>query len=520
MSRRKRGAAARSEATVPAISTPIPAPAGARETRRELLVGVAVGFLAAAVYFSGRLEYSNIDEYNGRAFADGFWKLLAGAISGDLGNGRFRPVYWLLQGALVSSSGSTATILMLGRLAFLGMGASFQYLLSRRLGASRAVAALLTLSLAWSLPALAIWTPGGPAEGFGNPLALAFTYAVVVATSLQGVAAAGVLGLLAALTKESYGAWTAAALLSLALYELLRRRRGPVMLTAAGLGLLQLVPAVIAALGPKQLSSSYLGYVVQAIRGTPEVALRMMVGQLPLALLLGAAGLVAIAARLLRTGPRAWPCEDLIVLAVLGAALTEVFALGLTLPRYHIPVGTGLCLVAARGAARLGERGVSRRLALAVQVALALLVLPGGARAVLAARSAAGDRRVDARLRVQIGDALRQYGAVRIYWHPNQVEQPVGALSHLKRDGITGDVELRPCLRPNPAEAAALNAIFAPYATPLTKPAPTLVNTLCPRVGPGPVTERACWLVLPGLRYGATFDCHEKREHTRTYAVQ
>jgi hypothetical protein len=506
------------EATAPQQAFPA---AEVSAARSELLLALAVAVVAAGVYVSGRVEYSNIDEYNGRAFADAFGAHLRGAISDDLGNGRFRPVYWLLQGALTSISGSTATVLVVGRLGFLGVGAFFQYLVSRRLGASRAVAALLTLALSWSSPALTIWTPGGPAEAFGNPLALAFTYLALRASGLSGIAVAALVGLFAALTKETYGAWIAAALLALALSDLLRRRRGAVMWTAAGLAVIQLVPAMIAALGPRQVSSSYLGYVMSVYRGTPEIAFRVMLAQLPLAIVLGAGGLVAIAARLLRVPPREWPREDLVVVAVLLAAVAEVFELGLTMPRYHIPVGSGLLLVAARAAARLSERGASRRLLLAVQVVLAVLVLPGGARAAMAARSDAGDRRVDAQLRARIAEAFRQYGAVRLFWYPNQVEQPVGAVTHLRHDGITGDVELRPCLRPHPDEAAILDPIFAPYAAPLTKPAPTLVSTLCPRVDPGPVVEPVCMLFFPGLELALpTVGCGEKLEHSRTFAVE
>jgi hypothetical protein len=210
-----------------------------------------------------------------------------------------------------------------------------------------------------------------------------------------------------------------------------------------------------------------------------------------------------------------------VVLAVLAAVLTEVFGLGLTMPRYHIPVGAALLLLAARASAALADR--PRAVAIAVTAALALCVLPGGLRAGMVARMAAADRRVDARLRGQIAEALRTHGAVRIYWYPSMVEQPVGALSHLKRDGLAnGEIQLLPCVRPNPAESKMLMDIFAPFAAPVSKPAPILVSTLCPRVGQGPLTETVCAIGLPGLLNPGlpSYGCAEKHEYAKQFQPQ
>jgi hypothetical protein len=519
MSRRTRPAAAPSPAPIddvhPADQT------AATDERLELALAAAVAILAAAVYFSGRLEFSNIDEYNGRRFAGDFLGQLRGIVVEDLGAGRFRPMYWVFQGALTGITGSSATILMAGRLAFLAAGGWFQYRLSRRVGASRPVAALLSWALAWSPTALAIWTPGGPAEAFGTPLSVACAYLVLVTTTPRGVLAAAAVGLLAALTKESYAAWTAAALGALALSELLRSRRGPVLWLAGSAAVLQLVPAIIATQGPKQLGGSYLDYVVHSISGTPAQVWRMLETQLPLAVVAGAIGLAVIAVRLLRTRLRAWPLEDLLVLAVLGAALAEVFALGLTMPRYLVPVCTGLLLVAARGASALP--GPRRPVALATVAVLAVCVLPGGLRAGMVARMAAADRRVDGRLRAHIAEALSTHGAVRIYWYPSMVEQPVGALTHLKLDGLAkGEVQLLPCVRPHPSEAALLAGIFAPYAAPVSKPAPIIVSTLCPKVGQGPLIETACAIGLPNLVTPGlpSYGCAEKHEYSKQFAAQ
>ena len=519
MSRRTRPAAAPSPAPIADYAPP--APAARQDDRLELVVAAAVSIVTAAVYFSGRLDFSNIDEYNGRRFAGDFVGSLRDYIMlADLGSGRFRPMYWVLQGALTAITGSSATVVMLGRLAFLAAGTWFQYRLSRRLGASRPIAALLTCALAWSLPAIAIWTPGGPAEAFGTPLSVACAYLVLVASSPRGVVAAGAVGLLAALTKESYAAWTAAALGALAISEFLRGRRGPVAWLAGGAAVLQLVPPIIATQGPKPLNGTYLEYVVHAISGTPAQVWQMLETQLALAIVVGALGLAAIAVRLVRTGVRAWPLEDLLVLAVLGAALAEVFGLGLTMPRYLVPVGSGLLLVAARGSIALGHR---RPLALAMTAALAVCVLLGGLRAGMAARMAAGDRRVDGRLRAQIAGALRTHGAVRIYWYPSMVEQPVGALTHLKLDGLAnGEVQLLPCVRPHPSEAAHLANIFAPYAAPVSKPAPIIVSTLCPKVGQGPLAETGCAIGLPNLMSPGlpSYGCAEKHEHAKLFPPQ
>jgi hypothetical protein len=406
-------------------------------------------------------------------------------------------VYWLLEGSLASVTGSTATVLVVGRAAFLALQVWIHARIGRMLGAGRAISILLALALAWSVPALEIWTLGGPAEAFGNTFALTCAFLVLRARTPGAVLVTAAIGLAAALTKESSGASTAAALGALAISELLGARRGVVCGIAAAGALVQLAPAAVATLGPRQFSASYLAQVVSAVSAGPGVVFRVALAQGSLAIVLGLAGLVLVLRRLVHTRLRAWPLEDLVVLAVLSAELGAVFGLGLVMSRYHLPLGTALLLVAARGAREIAPG----RRAVVIAVVLAAAVLPGGVRAALAARSSAANRRAEARLRAQIADALSRYGAVRIFWLPHDVEQPVGAITHLRADGsAAGEIELKPCARMHPASAQHLSTIFAPYSTPVSKPAPVIAGGTCPGAPRGTrVHERACGLALPSI---------------------
>jgi hypothetical protein len=477
------------------------AEAGVPWWRDPWVLGAAL--LAAASFAVWPREFSNIDEYNGRAIATDFAGRTWASIVADLGNGRFRPLYWVLEGSVSALTGSTATFLAVGRAAFLALQVWLFAGAARRLGAGRAVSVLLALSLAWSVPALEVWILGGPAEAFGNPLALACVFLVLRATTPRQVLVAAAAGLAAALTKESYGLTAAAALGAFGLAELLRRRIGAAFWLAAAGAAVQFVPAAIAALGPRQMSSSYLAYVVGSVSGSPAVVLQTALAQNSLGIVVGAVGLALVLRRLFRTPVREWPLADVVVLSVLAAEVAALFALGLVMSRYHLPVGTALYLVAARGARELAwpaRRGLA---AAAIPVTLAAFVLAGGARAAINARSATMGRRAMGRLRDQIADSLKQYGAIRIYWLPPDVEQPLGSIAHLRLDGRIpsgGEIELSPCTRIHPAEAPHLEPLFAAYSTPVSRPAPVLVSLRCPRVPRDGVTfDRSCDLTLPSL---------------------
>ncbi len=488
--------------------------------RAQLWTAVAAAAIAVAAYLPSRIPLANIDDYNVRPFASDYWGALGEIVVRDAPNGRFRPLYWALEGLLGLLTGPSGTVLHAGRLLFLAAAVGLQVLVSARLGAGLLPSALLSIATAWSMPALTTWLPGGPSEAFAQAFAVACTLAVLRARSARAVAAAVALGLAACLIKETYSPWTAAALGARAIAALLARERraiATVALTGAGL---QLAPPVAAFVLVRAWSRSYLGHVLTAVSASPVAAVVEIIRWNPLALALGVLGFAAMAVRLARVRPRSWPLEDLVVLAVAGAATAATIALGFTVPRYFLPLNGALALVAARGAAGLQA---SRVPAWGRAVAAGVLVVAtaaGGARAVLDARLSLLQHRADERMRRQLGEALSADGGVRVFWVPEEVERPIGAVKHLAADGIRGDVAMQPCVAPIPASAQTYLNLFARYPGPVGPAAAVLASTDCPGAPRAPL-DRACSLVLPGIqsvapRY-ACFDVAERAVRIERY---
>lgn len=473
--------------------------------RKEWSVAIATALVASAAYTQWRIPLSNIDDYNVRPYAAGYWNALAGSVAVDTAvNGRFRPAYWVVEGLLGVVTGSSGTVLHAGRLCFLAAAVAIQVLLAVRVGAGAILGALLALATAWSVPALASWIPGGPGEALAQPLALACVLLVLRATSWRGIAVAAALGLAACLTKETYAASTAGTLAAGAIAGLARGERRMAVAGAAAAAI-QFAPAAIAFALVRAFSGSYLEHVVSTLVLPAASAARTVVALNPLAVAAGVAGVAAIALRLRRTRPARWPVEDVVVLGVLSATFVETVVLGFAIPRYHLPLNAALALAAARGAVGLFT---PRRIVAvcAVGALLAIGVAAGGARAALAARASAADLRTDERMREQIGSALAADGRVRIFWVPEDVERPMGAVAHLAADGIRGDVEMRPCTPLQPESAKLLGGYFARYEKGVGR-AQVIASTSCPGTF-APALERVCTLTLPGVEARrAQYDC-------------
>lgn len=488
--------------------------------RAESWTAAAAAAIAVAAYLPSRIPLANIDDYNVRPFASDYWGSLGDIVLRDAPNGRFRPLYWAVEGLLGLLTGPSGTVLHAGRLAFLAAAVGLQVLLSARLGAGLLPSALLSIATAWSLPALETWLPGGPSEAFAQAFAVACTLAVLRARSARAVILAAALGLAACLMKETYSPWTAAALGARAVSALLARERGAVVAAALSGAAIQLAPPLTAFLLVKALSSSYLGHVLTAVSASPVAAVAEIVRWNALALALGVIGLAAIAVRLARTRPRTWPPEDLVVLAVAGGATAATIALGYSIPRYFLPLNGALALVAARGAAGLRAARVPAWARAAVAVLLVVATAAGGARAALDAHRSLIQHRADERMRRQLGDALAAGGGLRVFWIPEEVERPIGAVKHLAADGIRGDVAMQPCVAPIPASAQTYLSLFARYSVSVGPAATVFASTDCPGAPRVPL-DRACSLALPGIqsflpRYGC-FDVAERAVRIERY---
>jgi hypothetical protein len=461
-----------------------------------VFAAIATGLTSASVYVTGAIPLANIDDQNVRRFAVDFWGSVSEAVGLDVGYGRFRPLYWVFEGALGAATGNSGTVLHAGRLLCLAAATALSVLLARRLGAPLAVAVVLALVPAWSIPAIDVWTRGGPAEAFAQPLALAALLLVLRSDTPRGIALASFVGLVACSVKESSAPWIAAALLARAICA--GRSRLPVATWVSIAGALaQFMPGVLAAVLLPRFSGSYLEHIIVSLRAPPREAALSAFHAGPFALLLGSLGLAAIAARRASEirRPWSWPVEDLVVVGVASAAVAETIALGFIVDRYHLPLVASLALLAARGAA-----GVSRTRAVIVTVAMiAPVVFAGAVRSATYARASAARHRLDERLRQQVAAALEQSGGVRIHWVPADVERPIGAVTHLRADGITGQVQFVPCTRAPAGQEEIFRGLFAPYSSPIGRDVPSVVAVSCGGVAAS-LGERACVLDLPFAR--------------------
>jgi len=487
---------------------------------RWWLAAAAAAGLAAAVYLV-HLPWplANIDDYNLLPFGRGFAGALEGAWRGDLALGRFRPLYWVLEGALGALTGASGTLLHVGRVACLAAAVALQVLLARRLGAGPVAAAGLALLVAWSLPALDVWSPGGPAEAFAQPLALACTLLLLRVKRPAGLAAAGALGLAACLVKESYAAWTGGAMAAFAAWSLLRgERRSAISLALAAA--VQFTPALLGSGLLAAWRGSYAKHVLMEISLGPIDAAALVLGRSPLATALGVLGLATVIVRLVRLRPRHWPLEDVVLLGALGAVAAETLLLGLVVRRYQLQLVTWLYLAAARGATSL-PRG---RWAPVGAVAVAVLILgPAGAagvRAYHATQVESAGARSDGRLRDMLASALVQRGEVRILWTPQDVERPIGALKHLEAAGVVGRVELAPCIPIPAAMADTRGPLFGTFPGPVGPGAPVVMSSRCGAYEPYAV-EDVCTLELPGRdRLLPALECGGFQEHGALFGMR
>jgi hypothetical protein len=476
-------------------------PLGGAASRREWGLTIAAAFAISAAYLAVEVPLSNIDDYNilpfGRDYLAALWSLIAS----DAGNGRARPLYWILEGALGAATGTSGTVLLFGRLTFLVGALVLLVRTARALGAPPWLAVLLAASVGWSLPAKDTWARGGPAEAFAVPLALLATWLVLRAESARHVALAGLVGLAAACAKESMAPWTAAALLAWGFASVLSggpwRARGIALLGAAT----QLLPALVALATRAGGSTSYLEYVAVSLNVGPLNALRAVADRASLAALLAVAGLAAVGARLARRAPREWARADLVVLACFAAVALEGVTMGFAVDRYHLPFVVTAALLAARAAH--GWEGWPRARSLAagfLLLGIPVLALMGY-RTYLDVRLWLADSRADARLRELVATGLRMHGGLQILWPPPDVECAIGAIAHLRAAGVVGDVQLLPC-GPYPAGAEKMYAgLFAPYSRPAGGAGPRIVATGCLQGQGVPSLESVRFLVLPSL-YG------------------
>lgn len=472
---------------------------GAPGVALQRLLVAAGALLVVSAYVVGRMPLSNIDDYAVRRFQVDFPGSLWACMKEEPAGGRFRLLYWLFEGGLGALTGSSGTVLYYGRLVLLGLSVVLLVRLGRRLGAPLGLAVIAAVAVGWSLPALAVWGRAGPAEAFATPLALASCLLVLGAESTVGVAVAGAVGLAACLTKESYAAWTAAALLAWAAKAFLARDlRGARWVAVAGAGA-QFLPAALAVGIGRGWSGSYTQHVVSEISVGPVVAVQTAFGAAPVIAAAGLAGLGIVAARLRRTSASAWELADLAVIAMASAVWLEGVLLGFSVLRYLLPTVIVSVLPALRAARGWPMLRRPRLAAALLVLALSPVLVSSG---VLVANSVArsvADSRVDERFRALLGVALSRYGAVRILWDPSDVERPVGAVTHLAAEGIHGEVQISPCVELPRGGEELYGELFAPYAKPPTRPGPVFISPYCPGAGTPETVELVCVTALPSL---------------------
>jgi hypothetical protein len=474
------------------------------EARPWVPAASLAGVAAAAVFLVGLpTPLANIDDYNLLPFGRGYAGALAEAWRADLGIGRFRPLYWVLEGALGAVTGRSAAALHVGRAGALAVAVALTVLVARRLGTGPVAAAALALLVAWSKPALGVWAPGGPAEAFAQPLALGALLALLEWERPWSIPAAASLGLLACLSKESYAAWTAGALGACAGRAALRGewRRG---LAAAAGAALQLAPAAVASGVLGAWRGSYARHVLAETSSSPLQAGAALLRSSPLLTVLGLAGAFGLVAVRVRARPSTWPPCEVVVLGGLAGTAAGTLLTGLTIHRYQLPLVTALALAAARGWGLAVEGPPSARWRAAWgpvragAAGLALLCAAGaGTRAYYAVAAEAAGRRADERMRGMIAAALAQRGEVRIVWTAQDVERPLGALKHLAAGGISGRVRLEPCGEVSASMTDTRNPLFEAYPGPVSPAAPAVVSSRCGLFEPYAV-EEACTLELPG----------------------
>lgn len=462
----------------------------------EAWLAIAAALVGCSVYLIGLPKpLSNIDDYNLLPFKAEFGRALVAAWRQDASLGRFRPLYWVFEGGLGALSGGSESVLHVGRLAFLFAAVGLQVRLALQLGAVPIIAAALAVLVAWSSPALEVWGRGGPSEAFAQPLALAASLMLLRARRVRGLTAASLLGLAACLTKESYAAWTAGAFLAFAVWAILRGDRR-LALTAAVGGIVQFVPAVVPSVFLGGSQGDYTAHVLFELSASPLGAAGTFLATSPTLAVLGAAAAVTLLVRLPRRHSMEWPVEDMVVLGALGAAAAGTFAPGLTIPRYQLPLVTMAAVACAAASAPLAAwRPVRQWVTIA-----AVLLLPlaaASARAYYYLQLEAVANRADQRIRGLLAEALVSRGEVRILWHPDDVERPIGALKHLQAAGIRGRAEIVPCT-PFPVRSEGLlRGLLDGYQTPVSAFAPNLASVQCGLFKPFAV-DRACTLRLPG----------------------
>jgi hypothetical protein len=479
--------------------------------REDAALAAAAGIVAAIAYFTGRLPLSNIDDYNLLVFQRDYPGALRAAL-GEATAGRFRPVYWALEGALGALTGSTGTVLHVGRLAFQAAGTAFLVLAARRLGAPRWYAVALGAAGAWCDAALDVWTRTGPSEAFAQPFALAAIWLVLRARGAAGLAAAALAGLTASLSKEAYAPFVAAALLAHAVTSAARPGRRALAAVAVLGAAAQFLPSAVAWIGLRQLPGSYLAHVLAGDGLPPLDALALAAARNVLPGAVGALGLAAAAGRLARARPSGWALEDLLPVAVTAATVLVTLVFGYARMRYLLPLSAALLLLGAR-ALPVPRVSATRAVRAAVAAATVLAVAATGARAITFARTFAAMGRGDERFRNGLASVLAARGGAILLWDFTDLERPLGALAHLGEAGRSGRVEIRLCDVPPPGQEELYERMRAPYARPLGRPAPLVVSAPC-LGGPGPVSaERACMLLLPGSPDGpAGYHCFEVPE--------
>ncbi len=481
--------------------------------RSDAAVAAAAGSVAALAYFTGRLPFANIDDYNVLPFQRAYLAALGGLPS-EAAMGRFRPLYWAFEGTLGALTGSTATFLFVGRLAFLAASVAFLVLAARRLGASLWFAVALGVASAYCGAALDVWASNGPSEAFAQPFAVAAIWLVLRARGAGGIVAAAAAGLAACLSKESYAPFVAAALLAYAMVSLLRKERPGLAWVAAAGAAAQFAPALVAWFGARTLSGSYLSLVVAGGGLSPREALAIAIGRNVFPGIVALAGLAFVAARLWRTRSSEWLLEDLLPLAVAAAMVLVTIVLRYAIPRYFLPVSTALLLLGARAGPLPLRPGRLARVAGAVAaVGVALAVVAGAARAATFARMMASVHRADERFRSTVASVLAASGAAVIVWEVADVERPVGAITHLRARGNDQPVELRLCNQATPDQQAYFDALVGPYGKPLGRWAPMISSGTCMGERPPSLGERVCLLILPWTPDGPPgYRCNELPE--------
>jgi hypothetical protein len=474
---------------------------GSPSRRTEVAVAIATGVLGALAYFTGRLPFSNIDDYNVLPFQRGYLSALATLPGEASASGRFRPLYWALEGALGALTGPTATILHAGRLAFLAASVALLVLVARRLGAPLWYAIALGVASAWCGAAIDVWTASGPSEAFAQPLAVLAIWLALGARGAGGLAAAAAAGLAACLAKESYAPLVSATLLAHGAWSMLRPERRRLAGAAFVLAAVPFVPALVAWLGARRIPGSYLWLAVGGAGLTFGEMIEIALGRNVFPGLVALAGLAAAVARLARTRRSEWPLEDLLPLAATAAMGVVTIALRYAIPRYFLPLSTALLLLGARALPLRPFRGARIAGALAA-AGVTVAVLAGGARAVTYARTIAATHRTDERLRNTIASVLAESGGAVIVWEIEDIERPVGAMAHLREQGRDGPVQIRTCSQLPPDRQALFDGMVGPLSRPLGRWAPMISSGPCMGERPPWLGERTCLLILPGTPEG------------------